>query len=121
MNLQDFAMSLQEMNLGSHLITNPVSAMPKHTRKCRQGLNQQFPDEKIWWRDCHWGETSDHRYSPDERKFNQDYFLAFIAPELAKEDATATRRADTKQLVVDGDKSMSHNRGKIQAYFARKK
>jgi hypothetical protein len=34
---------------------------------------------------------------PRERKFNQDYFLAFIAPELVNENARVKRRLDSRQ------------------------
>lgn len=54
-----------------------------------------------------------------EEKFNQNHFLAVIAPELSKENSDAKRRIDTKQLVVHMDKSMRHNWSKIQYYFDR--
>jgi hypothetical protein len=58
---------------------------------------------------------------PRECKFNQDSFLAFIAPELSNENAIAKRRLDSEQLVVHMDNSMCHNGGKIQQDFAREK
>jgi hypothetical protein len=51
---------------------------------------------------------------PREEKFNQNHFLAVIAAELSKENSDAKRRIDKKQLVVHMDKSMRHNRRKIQ-------
>jgi hypothetical protein len=54
---------------------------------------------------------------PHERKFNQDSFLGFIAPELGNENARAKRRLDSKQLVVHIVNSMRQNGGKIEQYF----
>jgi hypothetical protein len=50
---------------------------------------------------------------PRERNFNQDYPLAFGAPESANENARAKRRLDTEHLDVCMDNSICHHGGKI--------
>jgi hypothetical protein len=55
---------------------------------------------------------------PREEKFNQNTFLAAIAPELCKENSNAKRRVEKNQPVVHMDNSMRHNWRKIQEYFA---
>jgi hypothetical protein len=51
---------------------------------------------------------------PRERKFNQNYFLAFIAPEFGNENATAKRKLNSKQLVAHLHDSLCNNPGKIE-------
>jgi hypothetical protein len=58
---------------------------------------------------------------PHEEKFNQNHFLAAIAPELSKENSNSKQRVDKKQLIAHMDNSMCHNGRKIREYFARKK
>jgi hypothetical protein len=96
MNLQDFRMALHETHPGFRIDTNPRSARQNHTRKRRQE-----PTHSI--------------------KFNQDYFLAFLASELANENARAQLSVNRKQPVMCMDNSMEHNVGKIRQYLARKK
>jgi histone-lysine N-methyltransferase SETMAR len=57
---------------------------------------------------------------PRDQKFNQDHFLAAIAPHLSSENSNARRRVDKKELLVHMDNSMCHNGRKIREYFARK-
>jgi hypothetical protein len=53
-------------------------------------------------------------------EFNQDHFLAAIAPELAKENSNSKRRVDKKELIVHMNNSMCHNGREIQEYLAIK-
>jgi hypothetical protein len=57
---------------------------------------------------------------PRERKFNQGYFLAFVAPRLSKENTRARRRVDMKQLFGHIDNSKCHDVGRIQQCCAQK-
>jgi hypothetical protein len=54
---------------------------------------------------------------PREQKFNQNYFLTAIAPELSKENSNAKRRVHKERLVVHMDNYMCYNGRKIQEYF----
>jgi histone-lysine N-methyltransferase SETMAR len=57
---------------------------------------------------------------PRGNKFNQDYFLTIIAPELSRENTNSKRRVGNKPLLVHMDNSMCHNARKIEEYFTRK-
>jgi hypothetical protein len=49
MNPQDFRMLLEETNLASHTIMNPLAVMQNLTNKFQQGPKQQLPQERLWW------------------------------------------------------------------------
>jgi hypothetical protein len=55
-----------------------------------------------------------------KQKFNQDHFLAVIAPEISNENTSAKGRVHTNQLVVHTDKSICCHERKIREHFARK-
>jgi hypothetical protein len=54
-------------------------------------------------------------------EFNQDHFLAPIAPELSKENSDSEGRVDRNELIVNVDNTLCHDTRRIQEYFIRKK
>jgi hypothetical protein len=46
---------------------------------------------------------------PREQKFNQNHFLAIVAPESSKKNTNAKRRVGKNQLIGHRDNSMCHN------------
>jgi hypothetical protein len=46
-NPQDFRMFPQEMNIGPHILTNPLTFLQNPAWKCRQEHKQQLPQEEL--------------------------------------------------------------------------
>jgi hypothetical protein len=56
-------------------------------------------------------------YLPKDQKYNQDYFISDILPELERQKMRYKRRKQGRTFFVHMDYSKSHDGGKIQGKF----